>query len=169
MVFETLSAKHLAMLLQFELENRAWFESMISPRENYFHTYSGDKMHIFDSIINMKLGTHYSGVLMLNDRIVARANLKDICVKNNNASVGYRVAENSTGKGYASYCLTELIRIAAKSYAINELNALVLDNNPASKAVLHKLDFNAESHQANFIYLNGIELGCTTFKKISRG
>lgn len=168
-VFETLSAKHLAMLLQFELENRAWFESMISPRENYFYTYSGAKKHIFDAIINMQLGTHYSGVLIVNDRIVARANLKDICVKNHHASVGYRVAENSTGKGYASYCLTELIRIAADCYAINKLNALVLDNNPASKAVLQKLDFNAKCHKANFIYLNGIALGCTRFKRISGG
>lgn len=76
-------------------------------------------MHIFDSIINMKLGTHYSGVIIVNDRIVVRANLKDICVKKNSASVGYRIAGNNTGKGYAGYCLTELIRIAADSYAIN--------------------------------------------------
>ncbi|MGB2739343.1 MAG: GNAT family protein [Cognaticolwellia sp.] len=164
MIFETLSTKHLDMLFNFELENRAWFESVISPRDDYFYSYSGVKMHIFDSIINMKLGTHFSGVLILNNQIVARANLKDICLKRRYGSVGYRVAENNTGKGYASYCLRKLIKIAVDSYSINELEALVLDNNPASKAVLQKLGFEVESHKANFIYHQGRQLGCTTFK-----
>jgi hypothetical protein len=35
------------------------------------------------------------------------------------------------------------------------------------KTALQKLDFNAESHKAKFIYLNGIELGRETFKKVA--
>jgi len=165
-IFETLAEKHLDMLFQFELENREWFESIIYPRENYFYTYSGVKMHIFDSIINMKLGTHYSGVLIIDSQIVARGNLKDISAKNNKGFVGYRVSENFTGKGYATHCLSELVKIAADSYSINELEALVLDNNPASKAVLEKLGFKAEHYEANFATLSGITLGCTTFKTV---
>ncbi len=167
MIFETLSDKHVDLLFQFELENKEWFESLIPPREDYFYTRSGIKMHILDSVINMNLATHYSGVLIQNDRIVARGNLKDICAKKENASVGYRVAEHSIGKGYASYCLDKLIRIAVRSYSVNALEALVLDNNPASKAVLQKLGFNAISHQSNFIELNGVNQGCTTFRHIS--
>jgi ribosomal-protein-alanine N-acetyltransferase len=165
-IFEKLSDKHVDLLFQFELENREWFESVITPREDYFYTNSGVKMHIFDCVINMKLGTHYSGVLVRNNKIVARGNLKDISVEDNNASVGYRVAEDSTGKGYASYCLAELIKIARNFYSLNALEALVLDNNPASKTVLQKFGFNAEFHQANFMVLNGGELGCTTFINI---
>jgi len=165
-IFETLSDKHLHLLFQFELDNRQWFESLISPREDYFYTTAGIKMHIFDSVINMQLGTHYSGVLIQNDRIVARGNLKDISVKKQNASVGYRVAEQNTGNGYASYCLTELLRIANDVYSLKELEALVLDNNPASKEVLQKRGFNAEYYQVNFMELNKIKLGCTTFKKV---
>lgn len=164
MIFETLSDKHLNRLFQFELENREWFESMVSPRDDFFYSYSGVKRHILDSMNNMQLGTHYSGVLILNDQIVARGNLKDICVENNNGSVGYRVGKSSTGKGYATYCLAELVKIAANLYSINELEAQVLDNNPASKVVLQKLGFNVESHQENFISLNSVTLGCTTFK-----
>lgn len=167
MIFETLSEKHLDLLFQFELENREWFESVISPREDYFYTHSGVQRHIFDSVLKMKLGSHYSGVLIQKDQIVARGNLKNICHKKNSCSVGYRVAENSTGKGYATYCLTKLIRIASGLYSLNELEALVLDNNPTSKAVLQKLKFNAESHETNFIELNGIKLGCTTFRRVS--
>jgi len=167
MIFETLSVKHLAMLCQFEMENRAWFESIISPREDYFYTPSGVKMHIFDSILNMKIGSHYSGVLIINDRIVARGNLKDICTESNTASIGYRVAADSTGKGYATYCLTKLISIAANTYSTHELEALVLDNNPASKAVLQKLGFTIKSHEDDYIELCGVKLGCTTYSNAS--
>jgi len=167
LIFETLAAKHVDLLLHFELENRKWFESLISPRESYFYTYSGVKMHIFDSIINMKLGTHYSGVLIRNNRIVARGNLKDISIEYNRASVGYRVAESCIGKGLATYCLGELLNIANNRYSINDVEALVLDNNQASKTVLLKHDFKEKSHKTNFIKLNEIELGCTTFRRVS--
>jgi ribosomal-protein-alanine N-acetyltransferase len=167
LIFETLAEKHVDLLFQFELENKKWFESLISPRAHYFYTYSGVKMHIFDSIIDMKLGTHYSGVLISNDRIVARGNLKDISVEHNNTTVGYRVAEKSIGKGYATYCLAELIKIAGSVYSINEIQAQVLDNNLASKAVLNKLGFKAKFYEENFIELGGVKLGCTTFSRIS--
>lgn len=163
MIFETLSVKHLAMLLQFESENKAWFESMLPPREDYFYRDLGIKMHIYDAIINMQLGTHYSGVLIVNEQIVARANLKDITGQTNTAAVGYRVAKNSIGKGYASFCLNELISIAAQHYAVNKLEALVLDNNPASKAVLLKCGFKALSHKDNYMTINGHTLGVTHF------
>jgi len=165
-IFEILADKHVDLLLEFELENKQWFESLISPREDCFYTHAGVKMHIFDSIINMKLGTHYSGVLMLNNRIVARGNLKDINVKHNSASVGYRVAENCIGRGFASYCLTELLKIATCRYSINKIEAQVLDNNLASKAVLLKHGFKAKSHKINYMTLNDIDLGCTTFSHV---
>jgi len=166
-IFETLSIKHLDRLLQFELENKTWFESKIPPRECYFYSSAGLKIHIFDSMINMRSGTHYSGVLLFDDKIVARANLKDMSLEHSCATVGYRVAKECTGKGYASYCLSQLIQIANECYCVNELKALVLDNNPASKAVLKKLGFNAHSHEDDFIAHRGTKLGCTSFSRTS--
>ena len=145
------------------MENRQWFESLISSRGNHFYTYAGVKKHISDSILQAASGTHYSAVLIVNDAIVARGNLKEICAENNRCSVGYRVAEKYVGKGYASYCLTELIKIAKNSYLINTVEAKVLDNNPASISVLKKQNFNESFYEANFTKLNGELLGCTTF------
>ncbi|WP_414734061.1 GNAT family N-acetyltransferase [Colwellia psychrerythraea] len=99
--------------------------------------------------------------------MVARGNLKEICMDNNSCSVGYRVAEKHAGKGYASYCLTELIRIANNSYLINKVEAQVLDNNPASITVLKKQGFYMLFHEPNFTELNGVKLGCTTFRCVS--
>jgi ribosomal-protein-alanine N-acetyltransferase len=163
-IVESLSNKHFDLLFEFESENRQWFESLISSRGNHFYTYAGVKKHILDSALLAKLGTHYSAVLIVNNTIVARGNLKNIDTKNNSCSVGYRVAEKYLDKGYASYCLAELIRIAKNSYSISKVEAKVLDNNPASIAVLKKQGFNILYHEPNFTVLNGNHLGCTTFE-----
>jgi len=164
MVFETLANKHLDLLFQFELENREWFESLISSRGDDFYSCIGVKEHISDSIVKNVLGNQYSGVLIVDGVIVARGNLKDICSDNNRCSIGYRVAKKEAGKGYASYCLTELKRISKNLYSINELEAQVLDNNPASIAVLKKQGFKMSFHEGNFIEFKGKQLGCSTFR-----
>ena len=166
--FETLSSQHVEQLFQFELENRSWFESLIASRGDNFYTLTGVKKHILDCTANAKLGIDYSGVLIENEVIVARANLKSIDGENGVCSVGYRVAKNSVGKGYASYCLAKLIKIASNNGSLCKLEAQVLDNNPASATVLKKLGFKVKSYQPNFMALNGKNYGCTTFESISK-
>ncbi|WP_286267035.1 GNAT family N-acetyltransferase [Thalassotalea atypica] len=163
LTFETLSLKHLDLLLQFESENKAWFESLITPRPASFYSTSGIEQHIIQAEKNMKRGSHYSGVLIHQGFIVARGNLKDIETQNHICSVGYRVAEHSINKGYASYCLKALLERARTTYSTRTIHAQVLENNPASIAVLKKLDFTPYSFEPNFITLNGKALGCTTF------
>lgn len=167
MRFETLAVGHLDSLLKFELENRAWFETQIAPRGNDFYNCLGVKTHINESIVNAKLGNSYSAVLIENGEIRARANLKNICAKQNCAFVGYRVAYKNTGKGLATLCLSELIREAQRSYKIKELRAQVLSNNPASISVLKKKEFKETNYQEDFLELNGEKLGCTTYSRIS--
>lgn len=164
MKFEALSNQHIEPLFQFELENRSWFESLITSRGDNFYTLDGVKKHIFSCTANAKLGIGYSGVLIENEVIIARANLKNIDSENSCCSVGYRVAKNSVGKGYASYCLAELIKVASNNYSLCNLEAQVLDNNPASVAVLTKLGFKVNSYQPDFMALNGKNYGCTTFR-----
>ena len=162
MNLEVLSKHHAKQLLAFELNNKAWFESLIVPRESSFYTIKAIEEHI--ELLNqaMDLGSAYSSVLVQNDIIVARANLKDIT--NKSAVVGYRVAENSLSQGLASYCLSELITIAKKQFSLEYLTAQVLENNPASMRVLQKHNFQTTSVTANFLTLNGKTLSCTEFQ-----
>ncbi|WNC69816.1 GNAT family N-acetyltransferase [Thalassotalea nanhaiensis] len=166
MKFETLSERHLDLLFQFELDNRGWFESLISSRGDDFYTLPSIQSHIAKCISDAKLNNSWSGVLIDKGKLIARANLKDLCLQSKSCSVGYRVAKTSIGKGYASYCLGELIKKAIDLYSIEFLNAQVLDNNPASKAVLQKFGFKPISHQPNFVELNTVKLGCTTFRYV---
>jgi ribosomal-protein-alanine N-acetyltransferase len=152
---------HANQLLEFELKNKQWFESLIESRAKSFYSHKGITEHI-DSLTNdMKLGKAYSGVLLKNNTIVARANLKDI--SNNVAFVGYRVAKDFTSKGAASYCLSQLIEIAQYNFNIKQIKAQVLENNPASMRVLQKFGFKALGTELNFISLNNKQLSCTEF------
>ncbi len=161
MVFEQLATHHAKQLLDFELKNKQWFETLIAPRAQSFYSNEGIAEHIDLLIKQMSLNTAYSGVLLQNNTIVARANLKDIA--NNQAYVGYRVAKEFTARGAASFCLSQLIAIAQNKLNISQLRALVLENNPVSMHVLKKCGFQVVGTNVDFITLKGKSLACTEF------
>ena len=158
MKFELLCKHHLKQLLRFELENRSWFESLIAPRGNAFYSEQGVSAHIEVEIDKVNSGNAYCGLLIQNNEIVARANLRNICAKK--AIVGYRVSKRFTSKGYASFCLAELVKIAKIEFGVQALEAKVLDNNPASKHILLKNGFKVIGNIPNFVTLNGKPQTC---------
>jgi len=89
----------------------------------------------------------------------AKANAEEY--SKNEAFVGYRVAEDFTSKGAASYCLSQLVSIAQSKLNITLLKARVLENNPVSMHILKKFGFQATGTITNFITLNGNKLSCT--------
>ncbi|MCF7499671.1 GNAT family protein [Pseudoalteromonas sp. L1] len=159
MKFEALTKSHVSKLLDFELKNREWFESYISPRPNDFYSHSGVNNHI-DSLLNqINSGNAFCGVILKYNVIVARANLKNI--SDQSAYVGYRVGKDFTSQGVATYCLEQLIDIGKSKLNLKQLNAQVLNNNPTSMHILHKFGFEAVSTTPNFIKLNNKQLSCT--------
>jgi len=161
MQLELLSKHHLKPLFDFELENRVWFESLIEPRDNDFYSERGAAQHIDEELYKVISGTAFCGLLIKDNEIIARANLRDISA--NKASVGYRVSKRFLSQGYASFCLASLIEIAKKEFGVQYLEAKVLANNPASKQVLLKQGFEIIDNVPNFITLNNKSLACTTF------
>jgi ribosomal-protein-alanine N-acetyltransferase len=163
MKFEILSMRHLRPLLEFELNNRTWFESMIAPRAESFYSVLGVQQQIEDMLEGMSSNFLFAGVLMNDSAVVARANLKDI--SGGTAYVGYRVAESFLSKGLASRCLTELI-LKSQELGIQTLKAQVLDNNPASARVLEKQGFEVLETINDFCQHNGQLHHCTVYIKL---
>lgn len=163
MQFETLTENHLFQLLNFELGNKQWFESVVEPRAADFYSENAVAKHIQTQVKNMNAGLAYSGVLVKNNVIVGRGNLKSIC--DGKALVGYRISEKHTSQGFASYCLSGLIDVAKEKFDITVLEAEILDNNPASRKVLEKKDFAEVDYIPKFLTVNGIEYGCAKFQR----
>lgn len=162
MQFELISKHHVKQLLCFELENRSWFESVIEPRDNAFYSELGVSSHIDSEIEKVNSGSAFCALLIKDNKIVARANLRDVCA--DKAFVGYRVSKNFISQGYASFCLASLIKIAKTEFGIKTLEAKVLENNPASKHILLKHGFEVVGRQPNFLTLNSKQLDCLEFR-----
>ncbi len=162
MQLESLSKHHLKQLFDFELENRAWFESLIEPRNDNFYSEQSVEQHIDEELNKVSSGSAFCGLLIKDNEIVARANLRDVCA--NKAVVGYRVSKRFISQGYASFCLASLIEISRTEFSVQSLEAKVLENNPASKHVLLKQGFEIVGRIPNFITVNNKSLACTEFR-----
>ncbi|MDM5176795.1 GNAT family protein [Massilia sp. DJPM01] len=138
----TLAHDDAGALLAFELANRAWFERHVAARDPAFHTPQGVARHIAHYLEGHAAGSWHPCVLLDEEgRIVGRANLKDIDRGAGSAEVGYRIAQDQTGKGLATFALHHLIGLARSTWQLNALRAEITLANQGSAAVLHKCGF----------------------------
>ncbi|AXT40418.1 N-acetyltransferase [Alteromonas sp. BL110] len=142
MHFESVAEKHVLSLLEFERNNKSYFEKSIAPREAAFYSINGVGNHVSELRYLQQQERAWGYVLVdkpRNNQIIARANIKNR--QGNRAEIGYRVAQKESGKGIASRSVLFLID-EARSLGITTLCAEVMDNNPASEKVLIKSGFN---------------------------
>lgn len=135
---ERLHADHAPELLAFEQENRGYFARSIPDR--------GDAYFLeFASLLRLRLAEQDTGLchfhVVVNDQgdLVGRVNLVD--VSEGSAELGYRIGEQAAGQGNATAAVAEVCRMAATTYRLSALTALVTLDNPASAAVLRRNGF----------------------------
>lgn len=135
-----------ARLLQFERDNRAWFERHIASRGAAFYSAQGVRGHIREFLDAHAAGTRHPCVI-LDDAgaIVGRANLKDIDRGAGCAEVGYRIAEACAGNGLATQAVRYLVGHARSGLQLKELVAYVAPANGASARVLEKCGFHLQT------------------------
>ncbi len=72
------------------------------------------------------------------------------------ARIGYTIHNNYWGSGYATECVSNMIKIGFDQLNLHRLEAHVNLDNPASKRVLQKSGFSYEGIRKSFIYEDGI-------------
>jgi ribosomal-protein-alanine N-acetyltransferase len=138
----TLQQDDALLLLQFEQDNRHWFERHIAPRGEAFYSRDGVHEHIQAFLDAHANGTLHPCVILGEDgAIIGRANLKDIDRRAGTAEVGYRIAESQAGKGLATGAVRYLVDLAHSSWQLRQLFAYVGNENKASVRVLEKCMF----------------------------
>ena len=135
---ELLHAGHAPAVLAFELVNRAYFAASISDRgDEFFDQFPGRHSAL---LAEQAAGTCAFYVLVTGDgSVLGRFNLYDI--EDGTARLGYRVAQQVTGRGVATATVRELCRIAAARHGLRTLRAATSHDNPASQKVLAKAGF----------------------------
>lgn len=137
---QRVQSDHEAMLLQFELENRAYFAETISDRGNDFFE-KFDERHL-ELLADQESGACAYYVLVGDDETVAgRFNLYDLI--DGTANVGYGVGQRVSGCGVATSGLRTLCQIAREEHALRTLSATTSDDDVASQRVLVKAGFVA--------------------------
>ena len=135
---ERLRPDHAPALLDFELENRAYFAASIPDRgDDYFASF--DERH--RELLGWQAdGTDLPHVLVEADgTIVGRVNLFEVA--GGSASLGYRIAERAAGRGLATAAVRQLCALAAGQYGLTELRAAAKVDNIASRTVLTRNGF----------------------------
>jgi len=135
---ERLRAGHAAAVLEFERANRAWFTRTISDRGDAYFEDFDDRFADLLEDQELEGGAYY--VLVESDGSVAgRFNL--IFRGDGVAELGYRVAEDASGRGTATAVVTDLCRVAADRHGLHAIVAATSSDNRASQRVLEKAGF----------------------------
>ena len=133
-----LHANHAPAVLAFELANRAYFAASIPDRgDDYFDRFT-DRFSAL--LAEQEAGACAFYVLLAEDgAVLGRFNLVDI--ENHGADLGYRVAQQVTGRGVATATVQELCRLAPARHGLRTLRAATTHENVASQRVLTKAGF----------------------------
>jgi len=137
---QLLRPDHESALLDFELENRAYFSQSICDRGDEFFEEFAERHHDLLAVQEAGDGVFY--VLVDDDEsVVGRFNLYEIT--EGAAVVGYRVAQRVSGQGVATAALRDLCQIARQDVQLRILRATVSNENVASLRVLKNSGFVA--------------------------
>jgi [ribosomal protein S5]-alanine N-acetyltransferase len=135
---QRLRSDHGAAVLAFEVANRAYFAASINDRGDEFYEQFPERHRVL--LAEQDAGLCVFHVLLDGDgTVVGRFNLYDLV--DGTARVGYRVAEQISGRGVATSTLRKLCRLAAEQYRLRTLTAETSNENVASQRVLEKAGF----------------------------
>ncbi|MBB3119653.1 GNAT family N-acetyltransferase [Pseudoduganella violacea] len=152
----TLRHEDASALLDFELQNRAWFARHITARPADVYSPEGIVRHIEECLNAYRQGTmHPSLLLDASGVVLGRANLKDIDRAKASSEIGYRVAEQSAGGGLATQAVRHMQQVAREEWQLKMLEAYVTAHNPASARVLLKCGFRQGEYVEQLALVNG--------------
>lgn len=162
---QLLKAEDAVDLLAFELLNKEWFESFIEAREEDFFSENGVNEHVAFCLSEYENGKIYP--MLLKDEqgaICGRANLYNINREKESAYIGYRIGEEFTGKGIATYATKALIEIAKERLTLGTLMATASTDNLASQRVLTKNGFKQAGFRPEFTIVDGEIIDCYEYR-----
>lgn len=162
MQLKLLSPTDCQALLDFETQNKAYFEQYAPAREPEFYTFSG-LYKILEKLEQEQQATGpFPYLIYENDQVIGRISLFN--VKNNVAEFGYKIAEHKNGKGIATAMAAEVIELAKIHHNLAGLTAYTTTTNLSSIRVLEKNNFKHTHIVKNAENLNGKTLDFTHYK-----
>lgn len=135
---EPIRPDHAPAVLAFELDNRAYFATMISDRGDDYFDHFDERLAELVADQTAGLGAFY---LLVDDHssVLGRFNLE--LGPDHTAVLGYRVAQRVSGRGVATATVRDLCELAATRHGVRTIRAATSHGNVASQRVLVKAGF----------------------------
>ncbi|MDL5030482.1 GNAT family protein [Pelomonas sp. APW6] len=153
-------ASDLDELLDFERRERSHFETWVHPRPAAFYSREGVAAHLSEAIDAAAADRAHAFLIRAHgpagSRLVGRINLHRVQREHHGrAELGYRLAAQAQGRGWATAAVGLLLPIAFGELQLWRLEAVVRPGNPASARVLEKNGFRAWGRSRLSVELNG--------------
>lgn len=139
---EKLSIQDADSLFQFEWRNRVFFEKSVPSRGDAYYQYDHFLRGLQALLDEQSQGISFFGLIKNNQGdILGRMNLVDIEKAEGIGHLGYRVGEDSAGKGIASQALKLFLEEHVPQLAVKMICAKTTTDNISSQKVLLKNGF----------------------------
>ncbi|USD35264.1 MULTISPECIES: GNAT family N-acetyltransferase [Vibrio] len=163
MQLELLKEGHREKLLEFELQNREWFEANIPPREMDFYSQKGVQEHIQMFLLEFTAKTLIPMLIVEDGEILGRVNVSNINRRKKVAHLGYRVGKSFTNRGVAKFAVSNIIQVV-EEIGVKTLIAYASTENVASQKVLIANGFKQNKVVNHYAEMNGEPIDCIEFQ-----
>lgn len=136
-----------ALVLEFEQENRTFFEHWIASRGDAYYHLNAVTESLKSALTLAQAGREYHYLARFGDRLVGRLTLRSIEREHyHKASIGYRFSQAHGGRGFATNAVKQLCQIAFDELQLRRLEAQVIIDNLPSRAIMQKCGFRQFGH-----------------------
>ncbi len=143
-------------LFAFECDNRAYFERCVNARDPAYYQLDAVKHAIASAASERAAEKSHQFLIKADGVIVGRINLHAVERRYfNRAVLGYRIAQQAGGKGYATQALALLLPMAFEELQFSRIEASVRLENSGSLKVLQRNGFTAFGRANQSMYFNG--------------
>lgn len=163
-----LQASDTEALLDFECRQRTHFETWVHPRPASFYSREGVERHVQEALAAAQADRAHAFLIRAGGHLVGRLNLHRVQREHHGrAELGYRLAAEAQGHGWASEAVARVLPIAFGELALWRLEAVVRPGNLASARVLEKNGFRCWGRSRLSVELQGRWHDLLHFERLS--
>ncbi|NOJ00994.1 GNAT family N-acetyltransferase [Vibrio kanaloae] len=146
----------VSALLEFEVENREWFEQFVPAREDRFYSNAGVAEQVMSFLTEYDNGEMIPMLIKdANGTICGRINVRDIDQNAESGELGYRVGHSFASKGVASNAVKQLLDYLAEQTNLKYVDAYALVGNVGSNKILSKAGFDLVERVESYAVFKG--------------
>ncbi|OEF91776.1 GNAT family N-acetyltransferase [Vibrio splendidus] len=162
-----LHSNDVSALLEFEVENREWFEQFVPAREDSFYSNAGVAEQVTSFLTEYGNGEMIPMLIKdANGTICGRINVRDIDQNAESGELGYRVGHTFGSKGIASNAVKQFLLYLKEQTNLKYVDAYALVGNIGSNKTLSNTGFELVEYVESYAVFKGEHQDANYYRKV---